>query len=71
MRFSVARDQGSRLLLWFVSETGHRPVKHGTLEYDVEQKQWISSHSDSRVQKMLECYVEAYLQRRIQSATTA
>jgi len=36
VRFSVARDQGSRLLVWFVCETGHRPAKHGTAEYDVE-----------------------------------
>ena len=41
VRFSVARDQGSRLLLWFVCETGHRPANHGTLEYDVERSQWI------------------------------
>jgi hypothetical protein len=69
VRFSVARDQGSRLQLWFVCETGHRPATHGTLEYDAERDQWISSHSDARIQKMLECYVQAYLQRRIQSAT--
>jgi hypothetical protein len=70
VRFSVARDQGSRLLLWFVCETGHRPATHGTLEYDVSRSQWISLHSDPRVQKMLECYVETYLQRRMQSPTT-
>jgi hypothetical protein len=69
VRFSVARDQGSRLQLWFVCETGHRPATHGTLEYDAERGQWISSHPDARIQKMLECYVQAYLQRRIQSAT--
>lgn len=70
VRFSVARDQGSRLLLWFVCETGHRPATHGTVEYDVDRDQWSSSHSDPRIHKMLQCYVQAYLQRRIQSATT-
>jgi hypothetical protein len=70
VRFSVARDQGSRLLLWFVCETGHRPANHGTLEYDVTRSQWISAPADSRIQKMLDCYVQAYLQRRIQSAST-
>jgi hypothetical protein len=69
VRFSVARDHGSRLLLWFVCETGHRPTLYGTLEYDVERNQWMSVHSDSRVQKMLECYVQSYLLRRIPSAT--
>ena len=70
VRFSVARDQGSRLLLWFVCETAHRPAKHGTVEYDVEGNQWLSSHPDPRIQKMLECYVQTYLPRRIQSAAT-
>jgi hypothetical protein len=60
----------ARLLLWFVCETGHRPTKHGTLEYDVDRKEWMSSHSDPRIQKMVECYVETYLQRRILSAAT-
>jgi hypothetical protein len=68
--FSVARDQGSRLLVWFVCETGHRPAKHGTVEYDVEHGTWISAHSDPRIQKMLECYVQSYVHRRIQPATT-
>ena len=68
VRFSVARDHGSRLLLWFVCETAHRPAKHGTSEYDVTQGTWTSSPSEIRIQKMLECYVQSYLQRRIQPA---
>jgi len=69
VRFSVARDHGSRLVVWFVCETSHRPAKHGTVEYDTDQGSWISSHSDPRIQKMLECYVQSYLVRRIQPAT--
>ncbi len=69
VRFSVARDQGSRLQLWFVCETGHRPAKHGTLEYDVElQSTWISSHSDERIQKMAGVLRQSYLKRKIQPA---
>jgi hypothetical protein len=72
VRFSVARDQGSRLVLWFVCETGHRPAKHGTVEYDVERGTWIASELcfHPNMQKMLECYVQAYLERRIQPAIT-
>jgi hypothetical protein len=70
VRFSVAHDQGSRLQVWFVCETGHRPMKHGNLEYDVERQQWISSHSDPRIQRMVECYVQSYLKRRSQLTTT-
>jgi hypothetical protein len=68
VRFSVARDHGARLLLWFVCESGHRPAAYGTLEFDISTGQWISSHSDARMQKMAECYLQAYLLRRIQPA---
>ncbi len=69
VRFSVARDQDSRLQVWFVCETSHRPAKYGTAEYDVDRRTWISSQSDQRIQKMLECYLQSYLQRRIQPVT--
>jgi hypothetical protein len=68
VRFSVARDRGSQLLLWFVCESAHRPAGHGTLEYDALLGQWLSSHPDPRIQKMAECYLQFYLLRRTQPA---
>jgi hypothetical protein len=64
IRFSVARDGGSHLSLWFVHERDHRPAGHGTLEYDVSLATWTSAHADPRIQKMAECYLQSYLQRR-------
>jgi hypothetical protein len=68
VRFSVARESGSQILLWFVCEAGHRPAEYGKLEYDSGRRQWASAHPDSRIQKMAECFLEAYLLRRTQSA---
>jgi hypothetical protein len=68
VRFSIARDRGAQLLLWFVCESGHRPAGHGMLEYDLSLGQWACSHSDARIQKMAECYLQSYLLRRIQPA---
>jgi hypothetical protein len=34
----------------------------------VDRSQWTSSHGDARIQKMLDCYVQSYLLRRIQPA---
>ena len=65
VRFSVARDRGSQVVLWFACEIAHRPAGHGTLEYDAAQEQWISSHDNPRIQKMAECYVQSYLLRRV------
>ena len=64
VRFSVASDQNQRLLVSCVGESAHLPVEHRQLEFDVLQMQWITPHPDPRMQKMAECYVEAYLQRR-------
>lgn len=68
VRFSVARDAGSQLFLWFVCEAGHLPASHGTLEYDISLQRWTCSHADPRIQKMAECYLESYLLRRIPPA---
>ena len=68
VRFSVARDRGTELLLWFVFESGHRPASHGMLEYDPELGRWTSSHPDPRIQKMAECYLQFYLLRRVPPA---
>jgi hypothetical protein len=69
VRFSIARDRGGQLLVWFVCESGHRPAAYGTLEYDLSTGRWIVSHSDTRIQKMAECYLQSYLLRRIRPAT--
>lgn len=66
VRFSIARDRGVQLLLCFVCELAHRPASHGTLEYDLALGQWVSSHWEPRIQKMAECYLQAYLLRRMQ-----
>ena len=68
VRFSIARDCGGHLEVWFVCESGHRPAGHGRLEYDVAIGQWVTSHSDLRIHKMAECYLQSYLQRRIRPA---
>jgi hypothetical protein len=68
VRFSIARDRGAQLELWFVCELRHRPAGHGILEYDVSLSRWTSFHPDVRMQKMAECYLQSYLARRIQPA---
>jgi hypothetical protein len=68
VRFSVSRDTGSQISLWFVCESAHHPVEHGTLEFDCGGERWVNSHQDVRVQKLAECYLQSYLRRRSQPA---
>jgi hypothetical protein len=68
VRFSISRDGGSRLILSFVCEAQHRPAEWGNLEYDASLERWTSSHSDHRIQKMAECYLQSYLMGKTRSA---
>jgi hypothetical protein len=65
VRFSVARDRGTQLELWFIFERNHRPAGHGKLQYDVAADRWLSLHPNPQIQKMAACYLESYLQRRL------
>jgi hypothetical protein len=70
IRFAVAQDRGSSIALSYSCEREHRPAGHGKLEYNSVLNVWISSHSDVRIQKMAECYLQSYLLRRIQPVST-
>lgn len=69
VRFSIAKDFGNRLLVTYVAEAGHLPVEHARLEYEVDFNRWPSPHPEPRIQRLAECYVEAYLGRRIPPST--
>jgi hypothetical protein len=71
VRFSIARDRDLKLSVQFVCELAHAPGAHGMLEFDSSTGEWRPAHSDPRIQRMAECYVEAYLQRRDQPIVVA
>ena len=64
VRFCVVKESGSHLSLSFVGEAAHLPVDHSQLEYDLSLRQWILPCPDSHIQRMAECFVEAYLLRK-------
>jgi hypothetical protein len=64
VRFSIARDKDNLVTVLYVCERDYRPAAHGTLDYDSALARWCASHSDPRIQRMAECYVECYLARR-------
>ena len=68
VRFSVARDRDGSVLLFYIFEADHRPGEHGTIEYDCASRGWRSQHGDARIQRMAECYLEVYFERRDRSA---
>ena len=64
VRFAVARDEESRIVLHYVSERFHEPVEYGRLEYDCQSQRWLAPMRDVCLQRQAECYVEVYLERR-------
>jgi hypothetical protein len=48
----------------YICERDHRPIEHGVLEFDVDSGQWRVRHADARVQRMAECFVAAYLEKK-------
>lgn len=56
-------DRG-RIHVRYVCERGHRPAEHGMLEFDPAQARWEPRHRDRRVQRMAECFLESYIEKR-------
>jgi hypothetical protein len=55
---------GVRIHIRYVCERKHLPADHGVLEFQVIKDQWVQRHPDSRVQRMAECFLEVYLEKR-------
>jgi hypothetical protein len=63
----TARSDGAtaeRVLVRFVCERGHLPVEHGLLEFDVAAGRWQQTHRDGRVQRLAECFLQTYVEKR-------
>lgn len=61
VRFAVIKDSGGTVTLCFVCESGHRPARCGTLEWDLSERTWVAPNGDTRIRKMAECYLETYV----------
>jgi hypothetical protein len=48
----------------YVCERDHRPVEHGTLRFDAISANWELGHPDNRVQRMAECFLANYLEKK-------
>ena len=63
VRFAIARDCETRIIVCYVCELNHAPGEPGMLEYVVADGNWIQRHRDVRIQKMAECYLQSYTEK--------
>ena len=60
-----AENTAARILrLTYVCEQSNLPAGHGELEFDLSTAIWLRRHEDARIQRMAECFLEAYLSRK-------
>jgi hypothetical protein len=67
VRFAVLNDSGGQVSVQFVFEAEYRPAGQGLLQYDSTLKQWTSPHSEARIHKLADCFLQGYLERRNRS----
>ncbi len=53
-----------RIYVRYICERGHRPAEHGMLAFDPVDARWVEQHRDERVQRMAECFLESYFEKR-------
>lgn len=58
------RHESAEIRVTYVCERNHRPVERGELEFDLQGSQWLRRHDDARLQKMAECFLGSFLQKR-------
>jgi hypothetical protein len=64
-----SRNSG-RIQIRYVCENGHRPAESGVLVFDVVKAQWVEQHRDGRVQRLAECFLESYAEKRKRQEVT-
>lgn len=70
VRFSARAANGEKstatslIQIRYSCERDHRPVEHGSLEFDSVESRWKQPHPDSRVQRMAECFLHSYIEKR-------
>ena len=67
VRFTVRRDDGVSLRLYYVLERDHHPFAHGPLEYSVKTACFAQPPADAIVSRQAEAYVASYLWRKARS----
>ena len=64
MRFSVSRDDGASLRIYYVMERDHHPFAHGPLEYSLAAAAFVNPPLREIAIRQATAYVESYLRRQ-------
>jgi hypothetical protein len=64
VRFTVSRDQGDSLRIYYVLERDHHPFAHGPVECSVASGAFVDPLPGDTISRQALAYVESYLRRK-------
>ena len=64
VRFTVSRDEGASVRIYYVVERDHHPFAHGPLDYSVAWGAFVNPPSGETMSRQAQAYVESYLRRK-------
>jgi hypothetical protein len=64
VRFTIRREEGRSLHLYYVLERDHHPFGHGALEYSMEARRFTNAPDSALLTRQAEAYVASYLRRK-------
>jgi len=64
VRFTVSRDEGACLRIYYVLERDHHPFAHGPLDYSVAGGAFVNPPASETMGRQAQAYVESYLRRK-------
>lgn len=64
IRFSVVRDRGEFITIYWVRERDHQPFDHGPLEYSVPAGTFTSPPAAGLIEQQARAYLGSYLRRK-------
>ena len=71
VRFSISRDDGSAVYLYYVLERDHHPSRHGPLEYTRALGRFVAPPPDAAVCRQAEAYLASYLRNKERARAAA
>jgi hypothetical protein len=68
VRFTISRDDGEALKLYYVVERDHHPFSHGPLEYSMAREAFADPSPGETICRQANAYVQSYLRRKMEAS---
>ena len=67
VRFTISRDDGRSLRIYYVVERDHHPFAHGPLDYSLAGQRFADPPPGETMGRQARAYVESYLRRKAEA----